>query len=123
MAVGLPSGSEGQTAYEEITYHYADNGLPTGRTIVAVDENGERTEEISIEYKYDPASGITAPEISATSGATLNGRTLGLADGAVFSVYDMQGRLLAANTASYTFTEGGVYVVTVNGSSFKLSVK
>lgn len=123
VAVALPSGSEGQTAYEEITYHYADNGLPTGRTIVAVDENGERTEEISIEYKYDPASGITAPEISATSGAMLNGRTLGLADGAVFSVYDMQGRLLAANTASYTFTEGGVYVVTVNGSSFKLSVK
>lgn len=117
------SETDPQTLYEEVTYHYADNGLPTGRTVVAVDENGSRTEEISIEYKYDPTSGINAPEFSATQGASLNGRTLGIADGGVFCVYDVQGRLLAANTTSYTFATAGVYVITVNGNSFKMSVK
>ncbi len=117
------SETDPQTLYEEVTYHYADNGLPTGRTVVAVDENGSRTEEISIEYKYDPTSGINAPEFSATQGASLNGRTLGIADGGVFCVYDVQGRLLVANTTSYTFATAGVYVITVNGNSFKMSVK
>ena len=117
------SESDPQIVCEEITYHYADNGLPTGRTVVAVDENGKRTEEITIEYKYDESTGITSPELNATQGINLNGRNLGIADGVVFSVYDMQGRLIAGNVASHTFETAGVYIITVKGGSFKLNVK
>lgn len=117
------SESAPQIVCEEITYHYADNGLPTGRTVVAVDENGKRTEEITIEYKYDESTGITSPELNATQGINLNGRNLGIADGVVFSVYDMQGRLIAGNVTSHTFETAGVYIITVKGGSFKLNVK
>lgn len=106
----------------EVEYFYSQYGLLVGQTLTDISADGKRTENISIEYKYDEATGIGTYE-ATTAKMQLLGRSLGLTDGTTFSVYTLDGTQLAANVADYTFASSGVYIVKVGGKSVKLTVK
>lgn len=106
----------------EVEYFYSQYGLLVGQTLTDISADGKRTENISIEYKYDEATGIGTYE-ATTAKMQLSGRSLGLTDGTTFSVYTLGGKQLAANVADYTFASSGVYIVKVGGKSVKLTVK
>lgn len=106
----------------EVEYFYSQYGLLVGQTLTDISADGKRTENISIEYKYDEATGIGTYE-ATTAKMQLSGRSLGLTDGTTFSVYTLGGTQLAANVADYTFASSGVYIVKVGGKSVKLTVK
>ena len=116
--ITIPAGQ----AYDEISYLYNDNGLLIGQQLVSVDGDGVRTGEITFEYKYD-ANGIAHTEIRAQERVCLNGRILGLDNGAKFSIYTISGQALAANVTSYEFAQRGIYIIVTNNTSIKLSVK
>ena len=117
--VAIPTGE----AYKEITYLYDDNGLVVGQTVTTVDENGATTDEVTVEVKYDPASGIDNMTVSTDGKLSLNGRTIGLADGQVFSVFTLDGTQLSAGTQEFTFPKAGVYMISLNGKTMKLNIK
>lgn len=106
----------------EVEYFYSQYGLLVGQTLTDISADGKRTENISIEYKYDEATGIGTYE-ATTAKMQLSGRSLGLTDGTTFSVYTLGGIQLAANVADYTFASSGVYIVKVGGKSVKLTVR
>lgn len=106
----------------EVEYFYSQYGLLVGQTLTDISADGKRTENISIEYKYDEATGIGTYE-ATTAKMQLSGRSFGLTDGTTFSVYTLDGKQLAANVADYTFASSGVYIVKVGGKSVKLTVK
>ena len=106
----------------EVEYFYSQYGLLVGQTLTDISADGKRTENISIEYKYDEATGIGTYE-ATTAKMQLSGRSLGLTDGTTFSVYTLDGTQLAANVADYTFASSGIYIVKVGGKSVKLTVK
>lgn len=106
----------------EVEYFYSQYGLLVGQTLTDISADGKRTENISIEYKYDEATGIGTYE-ATTAKMQLSGRSFGLTDGTTFSVYTLGGIQLAANVADYTFASSGVYIVKVGGKSVKLTVK
>lgn len=106
----------------EVEYFYSQYGLLVGQTLTDISADGKRTENISIEYKYDEATGIGTYE-ATTAKMQLSGRSLGLTDGTTFSVYTLDGTQLVANVADYTFASSGVYIVKVGGKSVKLTVK
>lgn len=106
----------------EVEYIYSQYGLLVGQILTDISADGKRTENISIEYKYDEATGIGTYE-ATTAKMQLSGRSLGLTDGTTFSVYTLDGTQLAANVADYTFASSGVYIVKVGGKSVKLTVK
>lgn len=106
----------------EVEYIYSQYGLLVGQILTDISADGKRTENISIEYKYDEATGIGTYE-ATTAKMQLSGRSLGLTDGTTFSVYTLGGIQLAANVADYTFASSGVYIVKVGGKSVKLTVK
>ena len=106
----------------EVEYFYSQYGLLVGQTLTDISADGKRTENISIEYKYDEATGIGTYE-ATTAKMQLSGRSLGLTDGTTFSVYALDGTQLAANVADYTFASSGVYIVKVGGKSVKLTVR
>lgn len=106
----------------EVEYFYSQYGLLVGQTLTDISADGKRTENISIEYKYDEATGIGTYE-ATTAKMQLFGRSFGLTDGTTFSVYTLGGIQLAANVADYTFASSGVYIVKVGGKSVKLTVK
>lgn len=106
----------------EVEYIYSQYGLLVGQILTDISADGKRTENISIEYKYDEATGIGTYE-ATTAKMQLSGRSLGLTDGTTFSVYTLDGKQLAANVADYTFASSGVYIVKVGGKSVKLTVK
>lgn len=106
----------------EVEYFYSQYGLLVGQILTDISADGKRTENISIEYKYDEATGIGTYE-ATTAKMQLSGRSLGLTDGTTFSVYTLDGAQLAANVADYTFASSGVYIVKVGGKSVKLTVK
>lgn len=106
----------------EVEYFYSQYGLLVGQTLTDISADGKRTENISIEYKYDETTGIGTYE-ATTAKMQLSGRSLGLTDGTTFSVYTLGGIQLAANVADYTFASSGVYIVKVGGKSVKLTVK
>lgn len=106
----------------EVEYIYSQYGLLVGQTLTDISADGKRTENISIEYKYDEATGIGTYE-ATTAKMQLSGRSLGLTDGTTFSVYTLDGTQLAANVADYTFASSGVYIVKVGGKSVKLTVR
>lgn len=113
---------EGQS-YDVITWKYTPEGLPVVCSIVSVDADGTRSEEIIIEYKYDTSTGIASAVAEGSAGITLNGRTLGLGSGQLFSVYDMSGRAVVVNVQSYTFASPGMYIVRAASGSVKINVK
>lgn len=117
--VAIPTGQ----AYKEITYMYDTNGLVTGQTVKTVDENGTTTDEVSVEVKYDPTSGIDNMTVATDGKLSLGGRTIGLADGQVFSVFRLDGAQLAVNVQSFTFPKAGVYMISLNGKAVKLNIK
>lgn len=106
----------------EVEYIYSQYGLLVGQILTDISADGKRTENISIEYKYDEATGIGTYE-ATTAKMQLSGRSLGLTDGTTFSVYTLDGAQLAANVADYTFASSGIYIVKVGGKSVKLTVK
>lgn len=106
----------------EVEYIYSQYGLLVGQILTDISADGKRTENISIEYKYDEATGIGTYE-ATTAKMQLSGRSFGLTDGTTFSVYTLGGIQLAANVADYTFASSGVYIVKVGGKSVKLTVK
>lgn len=118
-SVTIPNGQ----AYDEISYAYNTDGLLTGKSIVSVDSNGSKTEEIELEYKYIGESNIESIEIKARPAAIINGRTLGFSDNASFSVYTLDGRQIAMEQNSFTLPNSGVYIIVVNGQSLKLHIK
>ena len=117
--VAIPTGE----AYKEITYQYDANGLVVGQTVTTVDENGATTDEVTVEVKYDPASGIDNMMVSTDGKLSLNGRTIGLADGQTFSVFTLGGTQLSADTQEFTFPKAGVYMISLNGKTVKLNIK
>lgn len=117
-AVTIPAGQ----AYDEISYLYDDGGLLVGQQLVSVDEEGVRTGEVTLEYRYD-ATGIIHTELTAQGRICLNGRTLGLDNGATFSIRTVSGQTLAAGVSSYTFDQPGIYIITTGSTSMKLTVK
>lgn len=119
LAAAIPAGQP----YDEITYVYDNDGRLTGKTVVEVDEDGTRTEEIKLEYVYNEASGVISVEASAQVGVTLNGRCIGLTDNSAFSVCTIGGQVLAAGVTQYTFAEPGIYVVTSGNVKTKVLVK
>ncbi len=118
-AASIPEGQ----AYDEITYVYDADGRLAGKTEVSVDENGTRTEEITLEYKYDEASGIASVEADAKVGVTLDGRRIGLSDNSAFSVCTVSGQVIAAGVTSYTFNSSGIYIINAGGITTKVAVK
>lgn len=106
----------------EVEYIYSQYGLLVGQILTDISADGKRTENISIEYKYDEATGIGTYE-ATTAKMQLSGRSLGLTDGTTFSVYTLDGTQFAANVADYTFASSGVYIVKVGGKSVKLTVR
>lgn len=118
-AASIPEGQ----AYDEITYVYDADGRLAGKTEVSVDENGTRTEEITLEYKYDEASGIASVEADAKAGVTLDGRRIGLSDNSAFSVCTVGGQVIAAGVTSYTFNSPGIYIINAGGITTKVAVK
>lgn len=110
-------------SYDIITWTYSPQGLPVGRSFVSVDEDGTRSEEIVVEYVYDPATGIASAIVGGAKGITLDGRTLGMASGSAFSVYDMSGRVLASDVSTYTFASSGTYIVATPSGSVKVAVR
>lgn len=119
LTADIPAGQ----AYDEITYKYDAEGRLTGKTEVSVDENGTRTEEITLEYKYDEASGIASVEADAKVGVTLDGRRIGLSDNSAFSVCTVSGQVIAAGVTSYTFNSPGIYIINAGGITTKVAVK
>lgn len=117
--VAIPTGEP----YKEITYLYDANGLVTGQTVKTVDENGTTTDEVKVEVKYDPTSGIDNMTVSTGGKLSLSGRTIGLTDGQTFSVFTVDGKQLSANAQSFTFPKAGVYMVSVKGKTMKLNIK
>lgn len=110
-------------AYKEITYSYDENGLVNGQTVTTVDENGTKVDETKVEVVYNPASGIES--INATTGKSLYlcGRTLGMTNGS-FSVYTLDGTMLANDASSFQFEQGGTYIVkSGNGKVIKVNVR
>lgn len=110
-------------AYKEITYSYDENGLVNGQTVTTVDENGTKVDETKVEVVYNPASGIES--INATTGKSLYlcGRTLGMTNGS-FSVYTLDGTMLANDASSFQFEQGGTYIVkSGNGKAIKVNVR
>ena len=118
-AASIPEGQ----AYDEITYVYDADGRLAGKTEVSVDENGTRTEEITLEYKYDEASGIASVEADAKVGVTLDGRRIDLSDNSAFSVCTVGGQVIAAGVTSYTFNSPGIYIINAGGITTKVAVK
>ncbi len=116
--VTIPAGQ----AYDEISYLYDDGGLLVGQQLVSVDEEGVRTGEVTLEYRYD-TTGVIYTELTAQGRICLNGRTLGLDNEATFSIWTVSGQTLAAGVSSYTFDQPGIYVITTGSTSMKLTVK
>ena len=119
LAADIPAGQ----AYDEITYRYDAEGRLAGKTEVSVDENGERTEDITLEYTYDETSGITSVEATAGAGINLTGRRIGLSDNSAFSVCTLGGQVLAAGVTQYTFASPGIYIVNAGNVKAKVLVK
>ena len=119
LAATIPAGQ----AYDEITYKYDAEGRLAGKTEVSVDENGTRTEDISLEYTYDEATGIASVEATANAGITLNGRRIGLSDNSAFSVCTLGGQVLASGVTQYTFASPGIYIVNAGNVKTKVLVK
>ena len=119
LAATIPAGQ----AYDEITYKYDAEGRLAGKTEVSVDENGTRTEDISLEYTYDEATGIASVEATANAGITLNGRRIGLSDNSAFCVCTIGGQVLAAGVTQYTFASPGIYIVSAGNVKAKVLVK
>lgn len=119
LTADIPAGQ----AYDEITYKYDAEGRLTGKTEVSVDSDGTRTEEITLEYKYDEASGIASVEADAKVGVTLDGRRIGLSDNSAFSVCTVGGQVIAAGVTSYTFNSPGIYIINAGGIATKVAVK
>lgn len=119
LTADIPAGQ----AYDEITYKYDAEGRLTGKTEVSVDSDGTRTEEITLEYKYDEASGIASVEADAKVGVTLDGRRIGLSDNSAFSVCTVSGQVIAAGVTSYTFNSPGIYIINAGGITTKVAVK
>ena len=117
--VAIPTGEP----YKEITYLYDDNGLVTGQTVKTVDKNGTTTDEVKVEVKYDPSSGIDNMTVSTGGKLSLSGRTIGLTDGQTFSVFTLDGKQLSTNAQSFTFPKAGVYMINLNGKIVKLNIK
>ena len=119
LSADIPAGQ----AYDEITYKYDAEGRLAGKTEISVDENGTRTEDISLEYTYDEATGITSVEATANAGITLNGRRIGLSDNSAFCVCTLGGQVLAARVTQYTFASPGIYIVNAGNVKTKVLVK
>ncbi len=119
LSADIPAGQ----AYDEITYKYDAEGRLAGKTEISVDENGTRTEDISLEYTYDEATGITSVEATANAGITLNGRRIGLSDNSAFSVCTLGGQVLASGVTQYTFASPGIYIVNAGNVKTKVLVK
>ncbi len=117
-SVSVPAGQ----AYTLVEYLYDEKGRHSGKNIVDVDESGETTEEISVEYVYD-VSGIKEVLAKASSGIEINGMVLGAEQGMTFDVYSVSGVKLAGGVSEYVAPNAGVYVVTINGRSVKVLVK
>ena len=118
-AATVPAG----LAYDEITYAYDSQGRIAGRTEVSVSEDGTRTEEVKLEYTYNEAAAIATAEATAKAGVRLTGRTLGMADGSRFSVYNAAGQLLAEGTTEFTPAAAGIYIVKAGGLTAKVAVR
>lgn len=119
LSADIPAGQ----AYDEITYKYDAEGRLAGKTEISVDENGTRTEDISLEYTYDEATGITSVEATTNAGITLNGRRIGLSDNSAFSVCTLGGQVLASGVTQYTFASPGIYIVNAGNVKTKVLVK
>lgn len=119
LSADIPAGQ----AYDEITYRYDAEGRLAGKTEISVDENGTRTEDISLEYTYDEATGIASVEATANAGITLNGRRIGLSDNSAFSVCTLGGQVLASGVTQYTFASPGIYIVNAGNVKAKVLVK
>lgn len=119
FAATIPAGQ----AYDEITYRYDAEGRLAGKTEISVDEEGTRTEDITLEYTYDEATGITSVEASAGVGVTLTGRRIGFTDNSAFSVCTIGGQVLAAGVTQYTFSSPGIYIVNAGNVKTKVLVK
>lgn len=118
-SVSIPDGQ----VYDEITYMYDEKGRFAGKKEVSVDEDGTRTEEIILEYKYNEALGIASAELEAKAGVTVNGRTIGLSDGSRFSICTIGGQKIADGVDSFTFSSAGVYIVVSDGITVKVLIK
>lgn len=117
--VAIPTGQP----YKEITYVYDDNGLVVGQTVTTVDEHGTTTDEVIVEVKYDPTSGINNMTVSTGGKLSISGRTVGLTDGQTFSVFTLDGTRLAANVLSFKFPKAGIYMIGVNGKAVKMNIR
>lgn len=123
MAPSRASNPSAHCIYKEITYSYDENGLVNGQTVTTVDENGTKVDETKVEVVYNPASGIES--INATTGKSLYlcGRTLGMTNGS-FSVYTLDGTMLANDASSFQFEQGCTYIVkSGNGKAIKVNVR
>lgn len=114
---GIPDGQE----YDELIYDYDESGLLTTVTRISVDWNGERTEEITTKYTYDP-TGISSLRHDGGLRIALDGRELSCAGG-TFSVTDMSGRVLADGASAFTLPSAGVYIVRSAAGVRKITVR
>lgn len=78
---------------------------------------------MKLEYTYNEAAAIATAEATAKAGMRLTGRTLGMADGSRFSVYNAAGQLLAEGATEFTPAAAGIYIVKAGGLTAKVAVR
>lgn len=108
--------------YDEITYIYNEEGVLTGMNFVSVDEDGVRTNEYTLEYKYS-TTGIKDIEISTRPMVEINGRTIGFKEGVHFNIMTTDGKLVAKDVCNYTFNTEGIYIITDGTYNVKIVIK
>lgn len=107
--------------YTKISYVYDEYDRPSGQTIKVVDK--ELTTEVTVEYKYNPASGIEDINVNGNNGMTLNGRVLGIGNGKSFNIYTIDGTPLANSVQQFHFNNSGTYLIKVGNKTVKMNVR
>lgn len=127
VSVDLNDGSKVDIA---LTGNLSLSFNSTHLLVKGTDADFEIPKEKILSFSHSGESAIK--EIAPDSSVDLDGRTLhfkGLTDGSLISVYDLCGKSLLSAKAANEYTLGlddipsGVYIVTVNNVSYKISLK
>lgn len=110
-------------AYDEISYYYTREGVLLSQTVTSYDEDGNKEDEVKLDYNYTGVDGINSISVDGKSQLRLNGRMLGLGGNGQFSVYALDGTLLQSGTSSYTFSRAGIYIVKCGSRAVKVQIR
>ncbi len=111
---------------EKLTFSFNETHL----LVAGTDADFEIPKDKIVTFSHSGSTGLS--EVAAESGVDIQGRTMhfkGLPSGSVIKVYSLSGQCRESATAEgdYVFEldklPAGVYIVTVNNVSYKISLK